>query len=213
MLEARDVPAASYWNPAANPVTGIIDLNANAVWSWTDANGNRSHTTAPDADDDLYFPGVGIPSSSGQNSGPTYPTSICVVPAGSAYQGIYLIPPPGSSGGGGYGTSGAQGVRFEGPATVGTLDLRRGGIIQNPNGTPSAESHTLTVTQHFNWTGGVLNSSAHAGTVKLVGVSDATIDAGATLLTNGSDLKLTNGTVLSVGGVLVIVDPDNWTAG
>ncbi len=213
MLEARDVPSAAYyWSPTST--SG--DLHASVAANWTDGTGNRSFATGPGANDDLYFTGVTIPSG---NSVPTYPTAICLVSAGSTFTGIHLVYPSGGSGGYGYG---AVGVQLEGSASVGTLELRQGVIIQNADGTASAEASTLTVTQHFTWTGGILNSSANAGTVKIVGVTDAELGQksqvdgsmlSAGSLTTGSTVSLLSGTILASWGAIVLNNDANFIVG
>ena len=198
MLEARDVPAAYYWSPTYNSLTSSVDPHASTANNWSDPSGNRQ-IVAPGANDDLYFTGVTIPPPSG-NPVPTYPTALCLFSAGSQFNGMHLVTPSG-----GYGGSGGVGVQLEGNVGIGTLELRTGVIIQNAGGSTSAEGSTLTVTQHFTWTGGILNGSGNAATVKIVGVTDATIGNGTdSSYTTGSDIKLLSGTILSASGSIIL---------
>ncbi len=221
MLEARDVPAAFYWNPLAGS-----DLLASTATNWVDGSGIRA-MTAPGAADDLYFTGVEIPVTSTESL--IFGAESFVVPPGSpppppppppviaqancyitssdpnesivrTYNGVHVMA----------GYTGT--VDFKVSTFVGNLELRGGNIAQNDAFYASAGGGHLAVTVHFDWTAGILNSSSTAGWVHLVGATGIidpgdgnTVGLGSTLSLEkntsdlGADVTLGDGTIQGIG--------------
>ncbi len=159
MLEARDVPAAFYWNPLLSG--GMVNANVDVASNWTDMSGVRQ-TAAPVSADDLYFTGYSQPGS----SGPSYPGANAVIksadinqPVVRTYNSIHLLA----------GYTGT--VDFKVSTYVGILELRGGNIAQNDAFYATAGGGHLTVRVHFDWTGGTLNSGPTAGWVHLEGAT------------------------------------------
>src|SRR5947209_5776491 len=80
--------------------------------------------------------------------------------------------------------------------TVGTLDLTSGASSQ---WTGSA-TKDLTVTTAVTWTGGTLNSSAHAATATLGGT--VSIDPGGGSIATGDNLAFQDATATVAGGTV-----------
>jgi len=230
MLDARDVPAALYWNPL-----GGSDLLASTANNWVDGVGVRA-TAAPGAVDDLYFNGIAItpeptpttsnavvdangnpvsppPPPTSPPSPPVFAQADCYVTSSDpnqsvvrTYNGVHVLA----------GYTGT--VDFKVSTFVGHLELRGGNIAQNDAFYATAGGGHLAVTVHLDWTGGTLNSGPTAGWVHLVGATGM-IDPGVTgtlklgsttsLQTSDTDgaaaLTIESGTINQGGGWGVIV--------
>ena len=178
MLEARDVPAALYWNPLLSG--GMVNTNVDVASNWTDMYGVRP-TAAPVSADDLYFTGYSQPGS----SGPSYPSANAEIksadnnqPVVRTYNSIHLLA-------GYYGT-----VDFKVSTYVGILELRGGNIAQNDAFYATAGGGHLAVTVHLDWTGGTLNSGPTAGWVHVVGATGIIDPGDGNTLITGSTLNL-----------------------
>ena len=188
MLEARDVPAAFYWNPL-----GGSDLLASTANNWTDGVSSR-YSTPPGTAADLYFPGHPV----GSSSGPSYPSAPATIDSGGVFKSIHIYD---------YGLSVTTSV----DVTVETLELRRGNIVQQ---NAASNGGKLTITSRFDWTGGDLNpdTSSPAGpTVGLVTLSGATglINPGdGTTLNLGTQFVVDSGAFVTQasGGISLLKD-------
>lgn len=175
-LEAREVPATFNW-------TGAVSTDATVAANWSSL---EEPGGLPGEDDHLYFNAALVVTPPGEVGGPPPSGSGVSVNCdnlqslGSGFAGVYI------------GSSYTGTVTLGEALTFGEFDLANGAISQ------SASAYDLTVTGTFNWTGGVLNSSAALATFALNGATATIAPTGGGTVSLGSTIDFSNGSITTL---------------
>ncbi len=171
-LDPRDLMSVYAW-------TGAVSTDAADIQNWaTDAPpappmpgmpGGMMVPPLPGPYDDIYFNAAANDSFGNSRN--------CerLAYANTSFAGMHI-------------QSGYNGtVYLDGAISVGTFDLAAGAISQ------AGIIATLTVTDSFTWTGGILNSSAYLSTVQISGATALFAPANGGTVNLGSSISLENG--------------------